>query len=110
MPESARSWPTRSAHIDLVPQPGRVLVCVTGELDVSSAGMLRRALLRACSTSPHVCVDVGGCAFIDVVCTGLLITAAKKAERRGGRLQVLNAAPVVRRLFTVLRAAHLLAE
>jgi anti-anti-sigma factor len=83
------------------PAPGTVRVAVAGEIDLSTADVLRAELLRALSARlPHrMEVDLAGVTFMD--CGGLtvLVVAGKAAARTGCRLQITNPQPIVRRVL-----------
>ncbi|PWI18557.1 hypothetical protein DI272_33770 [Streptomyces sp. Act143] len=85
-----------------VPSPdGRVCVTVRGELDISTAPALERALRTAVGRAAgRVDLDLEGAAFCD--CSGLnaLLTARRRARERGGTLTIRSAGPAVRHLLT----------
>jgi anti-anti-sigma factor len=53
--------------IDTAPSvDGQGVLCLSGELDLSDADTVRRALVAAVSLEPTVVVDLSGLSFIDV--------------------------------------------
>lgn len=94
--------PSTQLRIDAgCPSPGTTRVAVTGEIDLSTAGMLRARLLSVLSAlRPHrIEIDLAGVTFMD--CSGLtvLIVTGNVAARTGGRLRITNPQPLVRRVL-----------
>ena len=67
---------------------GRIVVSLTGELDLYNAEEVRGALLEACAGEPQVLVvDLEEVRFIDSTALGVLIEARSRlADRSGFRL------------------------
>ena len=62
---------------------GILVVAVRGEIDLDTAGELRRRLeSRNCNVSPIV-LDLSDCAFLDSVGISLIVTASRRADGRG---------------------------
>ena len=89
-------------NVALVPAPDQTVVRLTGEVDLSSAGLLEDALAQAgrLETS-SVVVDVAGVRFWD--CSGLHALAGFTAEldRAGRRCRIVGATPATRRLIVL---------
>jgi anti-anti-sigma factor len=83
------------------PSPGTVRVAVIGEIDLSTADLLRARLFNVLSAlhPDRVEVDLAGVTFMD--CGGLsaLIVAGKVAARTGCQLRITNPQPIVRRVL-----------
>lgn len=89
-------------NVALVPAPDQTVVRLTGEVDMSSAGLLEDALLQAGRLeSSSVVVDVAGVRFWD--CSGLHALAEFTADlaRGGRRCRVVGANPATRRLIVL---------
>ena len=71
--------------------PGYVVVALRGELDVSDAAGIERALAGAAAPGSRVIVDLAELTFIDCRCRYALASAWKQAREAGGDL--LLAAP-----------------
>jgi anti-anti-sigma factor len=71
-----------SSHVS----PGYVLVALSGELDVSGAAGLERALAGAAAPGSRVIVDLAELTFIDCRCVHVLASAWKQAREAGGDL------------------------
>jgi anti-sigma B factor antagonist len=84
---------------------------VRGELDIGSADALRSALERAEAQADVVRVDAAGVQFLDSTALGVLLAAAQRLAARGGRLELMNATPAVRRILDmtlIARTVHLI--
>jgi anti-anti-sigma factor len=86
--------------VALVPAPGRVVVRLTGETDLSTAPLLTDELARAAAEGTHtVIVDVANVRFWD--CSGLHALADVTAELRaaGRQCRIVGAGRATRRLI-----------
>ncbi len=84
---------------------------VEGELDIGSADELRSVLERAETQADVVRVDAAGVQFLDSTALGVLLAAAQRLAARGGRLELMNASPAVRRILDmtlIARTVHLI--
>ena len=84
---------------------------VEGELDIGSADALRAALDAAESQGEIVRLDAGGVQFLDSTALGVLLASAQRLSARGGRLELMNASPAVRRVLDmtlIARTVHLI--
>ena len=61
-------------------------VVLDGEIDIATGPAIRRSLIAAIrGRNVHLAVDMSGVAFIDAAGIGVLVDAAKRARRTGGR-------------------------
>jgi anti-anti-sigma factor len=89
-------------HIDIsCPSPTVVRVVVVGDVDLSSAAVLRDGLLRVLhDRDPAVVeVDLAGVAFLDCTGIGALAAVYHTAVRSGRRLRVTDPQPIVRKVL-----------
>ncbi len=78
---------------------GGLLIRLGGELDLASLPEVQPALDRLLALAPQpVCVDLADLAFLDSTGVALLIRIANHF----GTMQVVHAAPVVRRVVRAL--------
>lgn len=84
---------------------------VEGELDIGSADALRRALDAAELEGEVVRLDARGVQFLDSTALGVLLASGQRLAARGGRLELMNASPPVRRILDmtlIARTVHLI--
>ncbi|WP_404953490.1 STAS domain-containing protein [Streptomyces sp. 147326] len=82
------------------PQPGRVHVCVSGEIDFDNAGILRDALLTALvSHRGTLLLDLSRVTFCDCAGLNVLLAARAAAQRAGRRLRITQTGRPVERLL-----------
>lgn len=96
-------------NVALVPAPAQTVVRLTGEVDLSTAGLLADALEQACRLETEsVVVDVARVRFWD--CSGLHVLADVTAElaRAGRRCRIVGATPATRRLVVLADFATVL--
>jgi anti-sigma B factor antagonist len=67
------------------------VVSPTGDLDLSSAHVLRERLIEACKDSRLVLVDLVGVTFLDSTALGVLVGASRRCAKAGQEFQVINA-------------------
>ena len=94
--------PSTSLRIDVGwPSPGTARVAVFGDIDLSTAGLLRGRLLNVlCALHPRrIDVDLAGVTFMDCGAITVLIAARNVAARTGCRLRITNPQPRVRRIL-----------
>jgi anti-sigma B factor antagonist len=89
---------------ELVPGEPSVLL-LRGELDISTADELRRALSEALSVDPKVVVDMAGVSFIDASGLRVVLDAAESLD--GARPLTLIDAPRVAWMLTVVGLSDL---
>ena len=89
-----------------------VVLRVHGELDIGSADALRDALDQAeTADTTIVRVDADGVDFLDSTALGVILASAQRMTARGGRLELMNATPAVRRVLDmtlIARTVHLI--
>jgi len=84
---------------------------VHGELDIGSAEALRHALDDAEAHADIVRLEAGNVQFLDSTALGVLLASAQRLAARGGRLELMNASPAVRRILDmtlIARTVHLI--
>ena len=85
---------------------------VHGELDIGSADALREALDAAEAEDTTVIrMDATGVQFVDSTALGVILAAAQRMTARGGRLELMNTTPTVRRILDmtlIARTVHLI--
>jgi anti-sigma B factor antagonist len=83
------------------PSPGRIVIAVAGEIDVSTAPQLERALAEA-GAEKRVVLDLSECQFIDSSGLRTLLGARSAAESAGGSLALVVADSGLLRVFEVV--------
>jgi anti-anti-sigma factor len=84
------------------PAPSATVV-LYGELDIATGPAIRRSLTAAIrGRNVHLAVDMSGVTFIDAAGIGVLVDAASRARKAGGRLSLLAPSWPVRRLLDIL--------
>jgi anti-sigma B factor antagonist len=84
---------------------------VRGELDIGSADALRSALDAAESMGDIIRLDAAAVQFLDSTALGVMLASAQRLAARGGRLELMNASPAVRRILDmtlIARTVHLI--
>lgn len=78
----------------------RLVVHVTGELDLATAPAFRQAVVGAIGAeTADVVVDLTACDFVDSVGVGLLLGVLKRARTHGGRLVLVSDEPRILRVL-----------
>ena len=88
-----------------------LLLSVEGELDIGSADALRAALDTAERESDIVLLDTRDVQFLDSSALGVLLASAQRLAARGGRLELTNVSPAVRRILDmtlIARTVHVI--
>ena len=80
------------------PEDGRVVVAVTGELDLVGAAKLHPVLLDAVA-SPLAVLDLTSCGFCDSSGLRTIVEAARRAGEAGNSFRVAGVGPNVARVF-----------
>jgi anti-sigma B factor antagonist len=92
-------------------RPGVLVVAACGEVDVSSADLLRKAMQDAVTAAPHcVVVDLGGVTFCGSTGLVVLMEARESAEAAGVRFGTADGTPIVRRLLEITKLGPVLAH
>jgi len=88
-----------------------LLLSIEGELDIGSANALRAALDAAERESDIVRLDTRDVQFLDSSALGVLLASAQRLSARGGRLELTNVSPAVRRILDmtlIARTVHVI--
>ena len=72
-------------------EPGRIIVTLSGECDLSAREHLTAVLLDALTRTKAVFVDLAGLTFLDSSGVHSLITGHHAARKDGARVYVINA-------------------
>lgn len=83
---------------------GRVRVSLAGEIDMSSADTLARALETLPRTAPSLVVDLADVTLLDSTGIAVLVLAQRRAVAAGQSLTVVNARDMVRRALDITGA------
>lgn len=85
------------------PSPGTVWVALSGEIDLSTADVLRTGLLAVLPAQHpgRVEIDFAGVTFLDCSGLGVLVVVNKVAARTGCQMRIINVQPIVRRILEV---------
>ena len=100
---SAASGP--ALHADVSRDGGCVLVTLAGELDIATAGPLRRQLAGVVADDPppaRLVVDAAALGFVDAAGIAVLLGAQQALAARGGELLLRSPSRLVRRVVSVL--------
>ena len=84
---------------------------VEGDLDIGSTDALRSALDAAEREGDIVRIDAAGVSFLDSTALGVLLASAQRLSTRGGRLELINVSPAVRRILDmtlIARTVHVI--
>jgi anti-sigma B factor antagonist len=92
------------------PTRNTAVVRPEGDLDLTTAGPLRHALLRAHDAQSLIVADFARVEFVDSTTVGLLIAARKRAETANKRFLVAHAQGPALRVFRLLGVHALLVE
>jgi anti-anti-sigma factor len=85
--------------VDIVRAPGCVTLRVTGEIDMSTAALVREAAIHALRHQPALDIDLSGVTFMDSSGLHMLLATRRRAEVQGGHLRLLDPAPRVMRVL-----------
>lgn len=81
---------------------GCLVVSLTGELDLKTAGELKATVdpaLREARTAPTVVLDLSGVNFMDSSGMGAILGRYRTVSQMGGKLAVCSLTPQLRKLF-----------
>ena len=87
-----------------VREPGRVRVCLRGELDLATADLVADRLRRLREHGAGVVLDLDELSFIDAAGLRVILTAANDARNDGWAFAVTRGSAPVRRLFAIVHA------
>lgn len=105
-PDSRIAPTTGGANSALV-SPAHALIELRGELDLSTAQLLRRRLDEV-SVTEDLIVDVSAVPFIDSIALGMLARAAVQRGEHDCRVVLVGAGAVVRKVLAITRLGALL--
>lgn len=83
-------------------------VTIRGEVDAGNAHSVQACLDSALTRAQVVVVDLSGVSFMDCAALAVLLSAARHAARRGGRLVVAEPRAAVRMLLDAVDAGPVL--
>jgi anti-anti-sigma factor len=90
-------------------RPGVLVVSPVGEVDMSSAGLLRDAARDAVAAAPRcVVVDLGGLTFCGSTGLVVLLDTCRSAEAAGVRFGTVDGPPIVRRVLEITQLGPVL--
>jgi anti-anti-sigma factor len=91
-----------SFQIAIDPTEGGYLIVLSGELDISTASMLRHQLDEV-TAGPitNIVLDISLLTFIDSTGLSLIVAEHKKLKAMGAALTVFSPTPMTRRLFEI---------
>lgn len=89
----------KTVTIAVCPEPGYVLVKLSGEIDIATVPALSACLRPLVSGGSPVAADLDQVSFIDAAGLGVLAAAARLAAAHGASLHVACARPQTRRLL-----------
>ncbi|MFI8829064.1 STAS domain-containing protein [Streptomyces sp. NPDC053431] len=88
-----------SGHVLVIRDSRQAVACVTGELDIATAPLIRQALLDTINRHEQVIIDLDRLDFCDCAGLSALITAQKTARAHGITLVIRNVQPQLTRLL-----------
>ena len=88
-------------QIDIKNENGSAVARLTGEIDHHNAKELRTELDRFIMTVQprELAIDLGGITFMDSSGIGLIMGRSKLMKECGGKLEVLNPQPYIKRVM-----------
>lgn len=92
-------------HIDTSTRTTATRLSIQGQLDMTTAGALDEALVRAADSGGPVELDLGGVDFIDGSGLSVLMEAESRARRASSELTIMTASRNVRRLIELTHTA-----
>lgn len=98
----------RSGKIEVASRPLQdgIVVGVSGEVDLATAGAVEQELLRAEVSHDLVVLDLSKTSFMDSTGIHMIISANRRLQERGGRLLVVHGPPHIRRLLELTGVAE----
>jgi anti-anti-sigma factor len=76
-----------------------IVLVVSGEIDLATAHIVERELLRAEASHDLVAIDLSRTSFVDSTGIHAIMAAHLRLRERGGRLLVVQGPPQVRHVF-----------
>jgi anti-anti-sigma factor len=85
--------------VEANPGQGIATVAATGDLDLSTAPDLERALASVQAKGGHAVLDLRGVAFMDSSGLRVILAADARARSSGSRFVLVQGSPTVQRVF-----------
>ena len=88
---------------------GCIVVCLSGELDLKTAGELKATVdpaLLGAKTPPTVVLDLSGVNFMDSSGMGAILGRYRTVSQMGGKLAVCSLTPQLRKFLSDRPDAH----
>jgi anti-anti-sigma factor len=95
-----------SLSVDVVASGSSRTVRVSGEVDLASSVLLRRAFRAIEAAGGDVTVDLSAVTFADTHLVHALTELQSEQSHHGGQLRIINVPPRVRRLFALAHYAE----
>jgi len=95
--------------VDHVPDGGRIIVKVAGDIDLATADKLAESLEEAVGQASEVRVDLSEVTFLDSTGIRSLVQAYRSSQSRGGVFYVVGARQWVAKVLDVTGVGPLLA-
>jgi len=94
-------------RVDVENERDRIVVRLSGELDLASAPHLERELERAqIETTQMLVFDLDGLEFLDSTGLQVLLATHRRAGERGQAFAITRGSPQVQRLLDITRVAE----
>lgn len=88
---------------------GRIVLVVTGEIDMSNAGVLEEAMVAALDqASTDITVDLSGVRFMDSSGIAALVNTHRRSALTSSTLSVVNCRPNVRQVMEITQVYDIL--
>jgi anti-sigma B factor antagonist len=88
--------------IDVHPERDIVRVCPSGDVDLATAGAIRRQIDELTSAGfRRIVLDLGGVTFLDSTGIRLVIDLATRARTEGWALAIVEGSPDVQQVFRI---------
>ena len=88
----------------------RTVLVVAGEIDMQTAGLLRRHVTDLGVDAGTLVLDLEGVGFVDSSGLGALVGIKKQQEKGGGQLLIGRLSQPVARLFEITNMTHVFAR
>jgi anti-sigma B factor antagonist len=94
-------------RVDVEADRDRVVVRLSGELDLASAPLLERELEREeIDAAPVLVFDLDGLEFLDSTGLQVLLSTHRRATEHGQQFAITRGSPQVQRLLDITRVAE----
>jgi anti-anti-sigma factor len=94
-------------RVDIENDPERMVVRLSGELDLASSPMLERELeLAAVEQAPMLVFDLDALEFLDSTGLQVLLAKHRQSTERGQPFAITRGSPQVQRLLDITRVAE----